>query len=280
MARKEDLKREQRRFATWLGIATAAHVALVAVAILLQLYHLRTRPPVKIVSVSLVTLPGPPGPVGGGPGMVPASEAAPEPPAPTVAPKTPEPSPPAAPKPAPAPVAAKKTVPAEDAAAAKRRLDDALSKLKQSADGKQQSRGRQPDPGMGTALSALQKKVASQGSGPAHGSGSGGGGGLYGPGGGASHPYESKIAGIINNKWKFSSLLLKNAEGMEVYVRINILPDGTIAQILYVQKAPSEYLNNTVKVALQKSKLPPIPREYGTRPIWVGFVFGPKGVQQ
>jgi colicin import membrane protein len=280
MARKEDLKREQRRFAAWLGIATAAHVAVVAVAILLQLYHLRNRPPVKIVSVSLVTLPGPPGPVGGGPGMVPASEAAPEVPAPSPAPKTSEPFAPPAPKQAPVPVAAKKTVPAEDASAAKRRLDDALSKLKQSSDSRQQSRGQQQNQGMSTALSTLQKKVASQGSGPAHGSGSGGGGGLYGPGGGASDPYKSKIAGIINDNWQFSNLLLRNAKGMEVYVAINILPDGTIAQIRYDRKAPSEYLNNTVKVALQKSKLPPIPREYGARPIWVGFVFGPEGVQQ
>lgn len=271
MERKDGLKREQRRFAAWLGIAAAAHVALVAVAILLQLYHLRTHPPVKIVSVSLVTLPGPPGPAGGGAAMAPAPAAAPAPPAPAPAP---------APK-APAPPVPKKTVPAEDAAAAKRHLDDALSKLKQTADSRQQSQGRQQAQGMSSALSALQKKVASQGSGPAHGSGSGGGGGLYGPGGGASDPYKSKIAGIINDNWQFSNLLLRNAKGMEVYVAIYIQPDGTIAQIRYDRKAPSEYLNNSVKVALQKSNpLPPIPREYGSRPIWVGFVFGPEGVQQ
>ena len=68
---------------------------------------------------------------------------------------------------------------------------------------------------------------------------------------------------------------------MEVYVAINILPDGTISQIRYDRKAPSEYLNNSVKAALQKSSpLPPLPGEYGRRAIWVGFVFTPEGVSQ
>lgn len=265
MGIREELRQEQQRFTRWIGIAALSHVALVVMALLLQVYWEKTHPPLKVVSVSLVTLPGAPGPVGGPA----ASSPAPVPDAP--APKAPEP--PAA-KPVPEPVTAKKTVPAEDAKAVQRRLDETFAKLRQKTDSRQQSQG------ISGAIANLQKKVATQGTGPAQGSGSGGGGGLYGPGGGASDPYGARIAGIINDNWQFSDMMVRNARGMEVFVAINILPDGTIAQIRYDRKSPSEYLNNSVKVALQKSKLPPLPRENGSRSRWIGFVFTPEGIKQ
>lgn len=271
MSIRDELKQEQKRFTRWIGIAALAHVAVVVLSILLQIYWARTHPPLKVVSVSLVTLPGAPGPAGG-PASAPEPATVPAPVKETPAPKAPEPP---APKKVPEPVTAKKTIPAENAKAEKQRLDEALSRLRQKADSRQQSQN------IGNALANLQKKVAAQGSGGAHGSGTGGGGGLYGPGGGASDPYKSKIADIIQNNWQFSSQLLRSTKGMEVYVAINILPDGTISQIRYDRKAPSEYLNNSVKLALQKSSpLPAIPREYGSRSLWVGFVFTPEGVTQ
>ncbi|NTV26182.1 MAG: TonB C-terminal domain-containing protein [Chlorobiaceae bacterium] len=269
MSIRDELKQEQKRFTRWIGIAALGHVAVVVLSILLQIYWAHTHPPLKVVSVSLVTLPGAPGPAGG-PASLPEPEPAPVKEAPE--PKAPEPP---APKKVSEPAVTKKTVPVENAKAEKQRLEEALSKLKQKADSRQQSQN------IGNALANLQKKVASQGSGGAHGSGTGGGGGLYGPGGGASDPYKSKIADIIQNNWQFSSQLLRSTKGMEVYVAINILPDGTISQIRYDRKAPSEYLNNSVKLALQKSSpLPAIPREYGSRSLWVGFVFTPEGVSQ
>ncbi|NTV01877.1 MAG: TonB C-terminal domain-containing protein [Chlorobiaceae bacterium] len=280
MSTREELKREQRKFAAWVAVAAAAHAAVVLFAVLLQLYYVRTHPPLKVVSVSLVSLPGAPGPAGGPPASAPSPKPAPE----TPAPKAPEP--PAAPapkkavvpvpKPVPPPEPARKTVPAEDAKAAQRRLDETFAKLRQKTEARQQ-----PASGVGNAIANLQKKVSSQGSGPAQGGGSGGGGGIYGPGGGAVDPYKSKIAGIIQDNWSFSQQLVRNAKGMEVYVAINILPDGTISQIRYDRKAPSEYLNNSVNAALRKSSpLPPLPGEYGRRSIWVGFVFTPEGVTQ
>jgi colicin import membrane protein len=272
MSTSKELKQDQQRFAIWLGIAAAAHVALVVFTFLLQIYYIRTHPPLRIVSVSLVSLPGSPGPAGGrsvsAPAPTPSPKPVPEPPAP----KAPEPP---APKKVAEPAVAKKTVPDEKVKEVKPNLDDALAKLKQKTE------SRQPASGVGSAIANLQKKVASQGSGPARGNGSGGGGGLYGPGGGAVDPYKSKIAGIIQDNWSFSQTLIRNANGMEVYVAINILPDGTISQIRFDRRAPSEYLNNSVKAALQKSSpLPALPREYGRQALWVGFVFTPEGVAQ
>ncbi|NTU93493.1 MAG: cell envelope integrity protein TolA [Chlorobiaceae bacterium] len=266
MSSRDRLRSERNRFLVWVGVAAAAHVLLAATVIFMQSYWAQTHPPLKVVSVSLVTLPGAPGPVGGSA----ASEPSPAPETP--APKAPEPP---AVKKAPEPAIAKKTVPAENPRETKKSLDDALAKLKKSTESKQSSQG------ISSALANLQKKVASQGSGPAHGSGSGGGGGLYGQGGGASDPYKSKIAGIIMDNWTFSQQMVRNARGMEVYVAINILPNGTISQIRYDRRAPSEYLNNSVKTALQKSNpLPPVPREYGSKGLWVGFVFTPEGIEQ
>jgi colicin import membrane protein len=268
MSTREESTRDQKRFAVWIFIAAGAHVALVVLSFLMQLYYLRTHPPVKIVNVSLVALPGTPGPAGGPP--VSAEPPSPEPEAP--APKAPEPP---APKKVPEPAPAKKVVPEEKQKPDKADLADALARLKK------QTESREAAKGISNSLANLQKKVASQGKGPAQGSGSGGGGGLYGPGGGASDPYKSKIAGIIQENWTFSQQLVRNSRGMEVYVAINILPNGTISQIRYDRRAPSEYLNNSVKVALQKSSpLPAFPREYGSKPIWIGFVFTPEGVSQ
>ncbi len=268
MSTREELTRDQKRFAVWVFIAATAHAALVVLSFLMQLYYLRTHPPVKIVTVSLVTLPGTPGPAGGP--AVPEQPPAPKPVAEVPAPKPLEPP---APKKIPEPAPAKKIVPEEKPKSDKADLADALSRLKK------QTESREAGKGISSSLASLQKKVASQGKGPAQGSGSGGGGGLYGQGGGASDPYKSKIAGIIQNNWTFSEQMLRTTRGMEVYVAINILPNGTISQIRFDQRASSEYLNNSVKVALQKSSpLPALPREYGSKPYWIGFVFTPEGV--
>jgi colicin import membrane protein len=279
MSTRDELKREQRQFAVWIGFAAGAHVALVAMMVLLNIYYIRTHPPLKVVTVSMVSLPGSPGPAGGAP--APAPPPAPKPAPETPAPKAPEPpAPKKNPEPAvakkiPEPAVAKKSVPADNAKSQKVSIDEALAKLRKETEKKQ------PASGIGSAIASLQKKVSAQGSGPASGSGTGGGGGLYGSGGGAVDPYKSKIAGIIQENWQFSQQLVRNAKGMEVYVAICILPNGTISQIRYDRRAPSEYLNNSVNAALKKSSpLPALPGELGNRSLWVGFVFTPEGVSQ
>jgi colicin import membrane protein len=297
MQSRDELRLEQRRFYVWLGIAGAGHLMLIAAVLFFQLLWTRQHPPLRVVNVSLVSMPGLPGPAG-----APASIPAPAQPAPE---KLSEPAKPAAEKvpeaPAarqekkiPEPVAVRKipekaplkvsepTPKKESAADERKNLQTALEKLQKNAANRkpETARGAAPS-GIGNALANLQKKVASEGSGTGFsGSGSGAGGGRYGSGGGgAFDPYKAKIASIIQNNWSFSSQMLRSATGMEVYVSLLIMPDGSVSQIRYDRKSSSEYLNNSVRMALSKSvPFPALPREYGTKGIWVGFVFTPEGI--
>ncbi len=168
-------------------------------------------------------------------------------------------------------------------------ISKALERLKQNVAKKTETSSQSSASNLNNALAQLQHKVKSEGSPNAAGGGNGKGSapaGRSGPGkgyggGGSSAPYKAAIASIIMQNWEFSKLLLKNSYGMEVYVRINILADGTINQIKFDKRAPSEYLNNSVKKALEKSSpLPALPKEEGTRDAWIGFVFTPEGIEK
>lgn len=306
MQSRDELKQDERRLHVWIGIAAAAHVAVIAAVVAFQLLYLRMHPPLKIVSVSLVQMPGLPGPAGGpksAEAPVAAVEKQPEAPEPAGAKKVAEPPPPqpqpakkipepAAVKkipekpPVKAPVKATEPTPKKQSAADERKnLQAALERLKTNTAGRKPEAGKtsastSAPSNLSSTLASLQKKVASGGGGPASsGSGSGAGGGRYGGGGGAFDPYKSKIAGIIQNNWEFSSRMIRSTTGMEVYVSLLILPDGSVSQIRYDRKSSSEYLNNSVKNALAKSvPFPALPREYGAKGIWVGFVFTPEGI--
>ena len=299
MSTRDELKREQRRFSVWVGIAAVAHAALVAFAVFMQLYYIRTHPPVKIVTVSLVSLPSAPGPSGGVKSVensAPAVETPaksepnlkPSPPEKAVASKKiPEPVVAAKP-PAPArkevPVKTeqpiKKEVPIDEAKQRKQKLDAALEQLQKSTAAQKPTSVQKPTSTVSNALANLQKKVASEGSrGSSSGAGSPGGTGHYGAGGGASDPYTVKIAGIIQQNWSFSQPLVRTTQGMEVYVEISIQPNGSIAQVRYDRKSSSEYLNNSVKQALQKSDpLPQPPSTDGAQGRRIKFVFTPEGI--
>lgn len=301
MQRRVELKLEQRRFYVWLGIAAAAHVAVVAAVVVLQLLYVRMHPPMKIVNVSLVQMPGLPGPAGGpkSPETPPAAiEKQAETPELASAKKVAEP-PPQPVKKIAKPVAAVKKIPekpplkapvkapepapkTQSAADERKNLQEALERLKSKSASQKAETGKSAAPSnLSSTLANLQKKVASGGGGPARsGSGSGAGGGRYGTGGGgAFDSYKARIADIIQNNWSFSSQMVRSTSGMEVYVSLLILPDGSVNEIRYDRKSSSEYLNNSVKNALAKSMpFPSLPREYGAKGIWVGFVFTPEGV--
>jgi colicin import membrane protein len=292
MRKSAALKQEQRRFAFWLCVASALHAAVIALTVMAQLYYVRSRPPMKVVSVTLLSLPGPPGssksPVLEAP-KEPAGEtentesAKPEPEARQVAPEpvrtTKKVAEPVPQKEASRPV---KKVAEEPDRSKREHLAETLEQLRKKT--ALQKPSSSPSGGLKDVLARLQKKIGSQGSRQVSsgGWGSGIGGNPYGSGGqGAFDPYKAKIAGIIQQNWSFSRQMLRSTAGMEVYVAVNILPNGTIREVVYERKAPSEYLNNSVKIALDKSDpLPPIPGEYGSRDIWVGFVFTPEGIEQ
>lgn len=271
------IRTTDKKFLFWLGAAAAMHAAVLALSLFLWMLdanrHIRTR----VIDVTFVSLPGSEGSRQSSDSNA-SIEAAvgqsPEKPRSETKQKSiPEES----------PVPPKK-IPMEPV---KPKIDEnpadiskALERLKQNVDKKPQ-----PQPASGSissALAALQQKVRSEGN-AGKGTGSGGRGGIgngYGSGGTAD-PYFAQIAMIIQNNWEFSNLMLRNTIGMEVYVRINILPDGTIREIVFDRRAPSEYLNNSVRRALEKSTpLPVLPAGKGKPDLWVGFVFTPKGIEK
>ena len=303
MQSRDELKLEERRLYTWIGIAAAAHVAVIAAAVVLQLLYVRMHPPLKIVSVSLVQMPGLPGPAGApksAEAPVAAVEKQPEAPEPAGAKKVAEPPPPQPAKKIPEPAAVKKIpekapakVPvkapepapkAVSTADERKNLQAALERLKTNTAARKTETGKtsaSAPSNLSSTLAGLQKKVAGGGGPASFGSGSGAGGGRYGAGGGgAFDPDMAQIVGIIQNNWEFSSLMIRSTKGMEVYVTLLILPDGSVSQIRYDRKSSSEYLNNSVKNALAKSiPFPPTPRAGGSKGRWVGFVFTPEGIK-
>lgn len=294
MHSRDEERVEQRRLYAWLGIAAAVHVAVIASVVVLQLLYVRMHPPLKVVNVSLVSMPGRPGPAGG-PKSLPATPAAVKEaagPEPVAVKQVPE-APPAKPEPkVPEPLAVKK-IPDKtpvakapeppkktpETADARKNLQAALENLKKKNKPAPSKTGTSD---LSNTLARLQKKVVSEGGGGtgSSGSGSGAGGGRYGVGGeGAFDPYKAEIAGIIQNNWSFSRQMIRSAAGMEVYVSILIMPDGSVSQIRYDRKSTSQYLNSSVQRALEKSApFPALPGEYGKRGIWVGFVFTPEGI--
>jgi colicin import membrane protein len=281
----------EKKFVLWLAAAAAMHILVLILALYLQLWDSgRHKKPSKIVSVTLVSELGTGGsagfseePAGAAPQSASVPESAPAPPAPEKKEvKQTAVQEPTLPKPSKSKVISE--VPAKPKPAeTQEQINKALQRLKQAVDKKTASESQASSAGnLNNALAQLQKKVKADGSrggtgtGTGRGRSSGGRGGDGGSGGGG--PYKAVIASIIQKNWEFSQQMLKSSYGMEVYVRINILADGTIRQILFDKRAPSEYLNNSVKKALEKSSpLPALPKEEGA---WVGFVFTPEGIEK
>ncbi|NTW56591.1 MAG: cell envelope integrity protein TolA [Chlorobiaceae bacterium] len=268
--------RTDRKFYAWLIAAAVMHVLVICLSLFIWIWESGRHVKTRVVNVTFVSLPG-----SGGAAEVSEPGTA----------KTAEQS---SPQEARAPAL---TQPAEQIAQVPQKklpeeplkskpeakpsdLARTLEKLKQSADRKTQA----SPSSLNSALSALRQKVSTQGAsgGSGQGTGSGRGGSGFGFGnGGISDPYKAQLAMIIQNNWEFSKNMMRNSFGMEVYVRINILPDGTIREIVYDKRSPSEYLNMSVKHALEKSSpLPALPRGQGNPDLWVGFVFTPKGIEQ
>jgi colicin import membrane protein len=299
MKKGQQLIHAEKKFLLWLAVAAAMHVLLLLLALYLQVWDAgRHSNPPKIVSVSLVSLPG----SGGAAGFSEEPAAAASLPAamPKQQPKPlPEPQP--APLPPPVKAKAKQPVPQEPVAPPPSKLktvsevsqkpkpvdkqeqiNKALDRLKQVVDKKSASESQSSSAGnLNKALAQLQQKVKAEGTPGGAGSGGGKGRSTGGRGGSGGGPYKARIASIIQQNWEFSRQMVNSSYGMEVYVRINIFADGTIRQIIFDRRAPSEYLNNSVKKALERSSpLPDLPKDEGSRDVWIGFVFTPEGIEK
>ncbi len=285
----------EKKFSYWLAWAAAMHVLVFFLAILFHLWDAGRHDRPRIVTVTLVSLSGSGASreysdnEGGKEAVVTPSQ--PILPTPVIKKSVKEPIPVPVPVPEKASVTPKQ-IPVEPlkpkVIEKKPDINEALLRLKQNVDKKLAQLPQPSTTNLSNALARLQQKVKSEGGTTGTGSGRGQGSSSSGRngvgkgsgGGGSADSYKAQIASIIQQNWSFSRQLLKNSYGMEVYVRINILPDGTISQILYDRRAPSEYLNNSVKKALEKSSpLPALPREEGSRNAWIGFVFTPEGIE-
>ena len=281
MKKGKTLMTAEKKFSFWLAAAAAMHAVVLFLVLYIQLWDSGWHVKPKIVSVSLVTLPG-----SGGAGMrseSPGENSSPPLHKQAVREPAPEKLQPVAAKPVPASPPKPKVVekPAD--------INLALERLKRQVEKKTpQSSQSSTTSNLNKALADLQQKVRNNGRQGGTGSSAGLSGSYSGRSsvgrgsgvGGTADPYRAAIAEIIQQNWAFSKQLLKNSYGMNVYVRINILADGTIRQIVFDKRAPSEYLNNSVKKALEKSSpLPVLPKAEGLRDVWIGFVFTPEGIE-
>jgi len=280
-------------FYLWLTVAAILHLFVFSVFLFLQILDARKQVEPKIVSITLVSLPM----------RETASEIVPNPSVTktilTPAPPAPLPStlekdrnaissPPSPTKSKPVKTALLEKLSAPKSAE-KQDLSSALERLKQVVGNKAQPPQQSPGSTVKSALAELEKRVNSERL-PAVSGGSGERVGVSGAksesgkeygGSGASLAYRKNIATIIQRNWELANPMLKNSFGMNVKVRINIFSDGSIGQILFVKKSLSEYLNNSVKKALEKSSpLPPLPRGEGAQGVWVAFDFTPEGIEQ
>ncbi len=276
-----------KKFSFWLAVAALTHVVVLCGAVFFQIWNAGNNVKPKIVSVTLVSLPAP---AGGTQELSDGEGGAEESPVQVLT--TPAPSPaiektvqqPVAKEPRLHPSLSPKIIEEKSPASQPpdNQLQKALDRIKQRVE--QTTPPPQPASlkALNTALAKLQQKVKSAGAGTGEASGRRGAGDAKGYGtGGTSKSYKAAVALIIQQNWEFSGTLLKNSDGMAVYVRINILPDGTISQIIFDRKAVSDYLNNSVKKAIEKSSpLPILPKEEGSRDVWIGFVFSPEGIEK
>lgn len=278
----------EKKFLLWIIGAAAMHAFVFFLLLYLQIWDSGRHVKPKIVSVTLVSMPGAEGSApqetSSGVSSLPSGVNN------VVTPQVPEKPQPALPKPAAVEVPKKISVEPLKPKIVEKQPDikSALERLKQNVEKKAASLPQTSTGNLNKALANLQQKVNSDnqhsgtvsGSGRSSSSNGRGGTGNGSGGGGTAEPYKAEIASIIQQNWVFSKQLLKNSYGMSVYVRINIIADGTIRQIVFDKRAPSEYLNTSVKKALEKSSpLPVPPKENGLREVWIGFMFTPEGIE-
>jgi colicin import membrane protein len=89
--------------------------------------------------------------------------------------------------------------------------------------------------------------------------------------------YQKEIALIIQENWVFTDVLAGIDSNIKVLIRIKILKNGKIKDIIYESRSGNQYLDESAKKAITKANpLPPLP--YGMDSYDVGFIFTPKGV--
>lgn len=278
MNNRDKRKVQHRRFFTALTVSVLLHVLLVAGSLYLQYLTGVNHRQLKTVEVSLVMLPGPgsseEADMADVPLAIPEPEPVPEPPA--EQPPVKQPPVPVEPK-KPEPVKkVPKKVPDKPRQPKRAPVKEKLKELEQTVQQKKPSE-------IERALARLQQEVKKgppsnlyKRSGPGLGKGSGN----YGA---PMSPFESylvEIAMIIRQNWLFTPQLIRERGDVKAYVAMTIQPDGSVSNIVFDRKSVSEYFNDTVFKAIEKSSpLPPVPEEVSRRALKIGLVFTPQGIE-
>ena len=278
MNNRDKRKVQHRRFFTALTVSVLLHVLLVAGSLYLQYLTGVNHRQLKTVEVSLVMLPGPGSSEEADmvdvPLEIPEPEPVPEPPA--EQPPVKQPPVPVEPK-KPEPVKkVPKKVPDKPRQPKRAPVEEKLKQLEQTVQQKKPSE-------IERALARLQQEVKKgppsnlyKRSGPGLDKGSGN----YGA---PMSPFESylvEIAMIIRQNWLFTPQLIRGRGDVKAYVAMTIQPDGSVSNIVFDRKSVSEYFNDTVFKAIEKSSpLPPVPEEVSRRALKIGLVFTPQGIE-
>jgi len=280
-----------RRLATAFAGSVLLHLLVAALGLFGQYLAGLKRPEPKILDVSLVTLPGPGStdaeePAGGPSPVVDEAPAdLPEPvDEPVSEPQKPEK--PAKPEPLPEPQQKKEAVKKVPEKSSDTKPEPKPKSPDERVKELEQSVGQRQPSDLERTLARLQEQVKKgppsdlyKRSGPG-GLGGGRGEGAYGA---PLTPYEQylvRIAGIIQRNWTFTPQLIRETSAVEAYVAMTIQPGGSIINVTFDRRSVSEYFDDTVLKAIERSSpLPPIPADVGSGAMRIGLVFTPRGIE-
>ncbi len=274
MNNRDERNAHERRFITAFAISVSLHALLVAGSFYLQYLEGLKRPQLKTIEVSLVMLPGT-----GSPEAVDMSAEQPfEPEAEPLQEPPVEPPPVQSEPEKPEPVKkVPKKIPDQQKKAEKKTVKDKPKKPEKKVQQKPPSDFEQ-------TLARLRQKVQE---GPPSDLYKRSGPGRFGPGdgdyGAPMGPYERyllEVVTIIRQNWSFTPQLIRGKGDIKAYVALTIEHGGRVSGITLDKESLSNYFNDTVIKAIEKSSpLPPVPEDVGSGAMRIGLVFTPRGIE-
>jgi len=91
--------------------------------------------------------------------------------------------------------------------------------------------------------------------------------------------YQAEVAVRLKNNWVFSEKLAGQTQGLESRLLIEILPDGSITDVMYEKRSGNKYLDQSAyKTVMKCDPLPPLPEGYKKYHLMVGFT--PSGLKR
>ncbi len=295
---------ESRTMVIYFGVSLVIHLIFIGSMIYLPASDPRPKLGPSAISVSLVSLPGPPQ-------AAPSPAPAPEPPkaAKTVvtpkkeikqAPKAPVIEIPA-PKPAPVVPKPKKTVSLtpkkqkfKSKKSLKKKTQNRQKMIDQALTGVQKKIEKSQSDSVKQAIDRLRKKVAQSEAGTprqgqtttvtqnAAGSGNAGAGGS-----GAKRAleitdlYKIEVAFQVERRWAFSQQVAGDSKALQALIVFRVLPNGDITDIRFTQKSGNSHFDDSVYKAVVKAN-PVSPHPDGIRfpYVTVALRFTPEGLRK